>query len=143
MSPNNKHIRKAIMDRLEAATGWVVFDTAVPPDLVPQPEKYILVNGTVKTRFGDSKLGHEWLCSTQIHIVSIQEKGFVSSEVVDDTEVKVVTSMPGLEVSGYRTKFTRLLDSRPSTIQHPAQTIVRTVLVYEQWLGSAIPEPVT
>ena len=136
MNPN-KYIRLGIVTALETATGWPVFDKNVPPDIDPQPTEYILVNSTTKGRFGDSKCGHEWLCSTQLDIISIQEKGYVSSEVVDDTEEAVLDVMPALQIPGFRTKFTRLLDSRSMDVELPAQTNVRTVMVFEQWLGKS------
>lgn len=142
MNPN-KYIRKAIIDAVETATGWPAFDYSVPVDLDPQPKNYILVKGTTKNRFADSKSGHEWICATQVDIVSIQEKGYVSSEVVDDKEGEVQSVVPAIKVDGYITKFTRILDSRTNVLEYPAQTVVRTVLMYEQWLGQAELNPTT
>lgn len=138
MNPN-KHIRLAIINAVEAASGWPAFDESVPPDLAPQPMEYVIVNGTTKNRFADNKSGHEWLCSTQIEIVSIQEKGYASTAVVDDAEEKILKAMPKLQIPGFRVKFTRLLDSRPLNIEVPGQKTIRTVMVYEQWIGGETP----
>lgn len=142
MNPN-KYIRKTIVSLVEAATGWNAYERTVPPDINPQPSKFILVNGTVKNRFGDSKQGHEWSCSTQIDIISIQRKGYVGSAEVDDKEEAILTVMKNMALSGFKVKFTRLVDSRPQTIEMPSETQVRTTLIFEQWLGQGKQVPVT
>lgn len=133
----NKYIRAALVSALAAATGKPVFDEAVPPDVSPQPEEYVLVHCATKERFGVSKNHSEWACTSQIEVISIQEKGYFSSAAVDDIEEDILNRMNTVQVDGFTVKFTRLLDSRPQNVIGATETIVRRILIFEQWLGKS------
>lgn len=138
MKNPNKYIRASIVSALATATGLSVFDSGIPIDLQPLPEKYLIVNTQSKSRFAVTKGNHEWLCSVTLDLNAVQEKGFNSTVEVDNMEEQVLTAMPGIAVSGFRVNFTRLVDSVPLPIETATATINRTVLVYEQWLNKAI-----
>lgn len=133
----DKYIRDAYITALTSATGLPAYDSGVPIDVDPLPTKYFLVGSQTKNRFGVSKCGHEWMCSTQVQAISVNEKGFNSMAVVDDMVQGVINAAPTISVSGFTVKMTRFVDDPVSNIETQTNTINRKVVMHEHWLNNA------
>lgn len=138
MNPN-KYLRKAVIEAIATATGKPTYDTLVPVGEDPQPSEYILVNSVSKSKFADDKGKHDWACSVQIDIVSIQERGFAASSVVDDIEEDVIQVMDNITVAGLKIHYSKILDTRPMNMGLLTQEIIRTVILYDIWVSNTAP----
>lgn len=137
MKNPNKHIRKTYVDALASATSLPVYGNGIPKDKV-LPDKYILLTTQTKNPFARDKENFEWLCSINIELYSVNEKGYNSSLKVDDIEEIVLTTISnGITVSGFNTKFVRFVDSVSLPIETPTNTINRIIVIYEHWLNNA------
>lgn len=134
----NKYIRKAIIESLTTATGVQFYDTAIPIDVEPFPNAYGIVKSQSKNRFGVTKQWHEWSCSVTIDVYSVGALGFNSNVVVDDLEQSVITAMPNITVQGFDVKRVDFVDSVAMPTVTGANTVSRTVIVYELWLDNII-----
>lgn len=134
----DKYIREAYISALSSATGLTVFDTGIPINMEPLPKTYIILRNQSKNPFSRDKESWEWLCSLTIDIVDVNEKGYNSSVNVDDIEGQVITIIEaGITILGFKTKFTRYVDTVSLPVETPTQTIARKVVIYEHWLNRA------
>jgi len=134
----NKYIRKAIIESLTTATGVQFYDTAIPIDVEPLPNVYGIVKSQSKNRFGVTKQWHEWSCSVTIDLYSVEALGFNSNVIVDDLEQDVINTMAVLSVAGFDVKRVDFIDSVAMPTVTGANTVSRTVIVYEMWLDNVI-----
>src|SRR5690606_6356873 len=134
----NKYIRKAIIESLTTATGVQFYDTAIPIDVEPLPNAYGIVKSQSKNRFGVTKQWHEWSCSVTIDVYSVEALGFNSNVIVDDLEQGVINAMVGLSVAGFDVKRVDFIDSVARPTVTGANTVSRTVIVYEMWLDNVM-----
>ena len=132
----DKYIREAYITAITSVTGLPAYDSGIPIDVDPLPSKYFLVGSQTKNRFGISKCGHEWMCSTQVQAISVNEKGFNSMAAVDDMVQGVINAAPVIVVAGFDLKMTRFVDDPVSNIETLTNTINRKIVMHEHWLNN-------
>lgn len=139
MSVNpNKYVRKAIVDALRAATGLEVYEIALPKDLMPLPNNYIILHSQSKQPFARTKGHYEWVARIVIDVYSVNEKGFFKSALSDDIEEVVMNTMEALQVDGFTVNYTELTNSVQVPVNTPTHSINRQVMNIEQWLNRAL-----
>src|SRR5690606_3303537 len=111
---------------------------AIPIDVEPLPNVYGSVKSQSKNTFGVTKQWHEWSCSVTIDLYSVEALRFNSNVIVDDLEQDVISTIAVLRVAGFDVKRVDFIDSVAMPTVTGANTVSRTVIVYEMWLDNVI-----
>lgn len=144
----NKYVRQAYVDALSSIAGVPVYDTAVPADVKPIPTMYIIIHDFTKTVENSAKCMLGWDVSVLLDLISIQPSGFVTRELVDDLEEKVINVIllqNEFIVNGFNTFSSELSNSKPMDVIMPTsamtKNIIRTVLTYDHRLYESDYDP--
>lgn len=143
----NKYIRQAYIDALSLATGLDVWEDRVPKTINPVPKQYILLLNQTKNETANAKneseyyqlTYFEWLCTVDVQIFNINQKGYSRTEIVDDIEEKVMSIIRnGITIPNFSNKNTSILDSLDLPLETVTQSVDRRVIKFEQWLSRTI-----
>lgn len=138
----SKYIRLAYITALELATGVKVWHRMVPKNVVV-PASYIILDSQTKNETVNAKPSEggeggtyfEWLCTLDVNIYKINEKGYSSAAVVDDLEQIVINVIrTGVSIPNFRNKDTRILESIALDAETDTKSIDRRIVKFEHWL---------
>lgn len=137
----NKYIRKAYLDAL-VNVGFPIWDKRIPKDIDP-PARYGLLdsqtkNETVKAKSLTSLTYFEWLCTIDLNLYHVNDKGFTESSIVDDMEEAVINIIrPGISIPNFQNKNVDIINSIDLNTETTTESIDRRVLKLEHWLNRA------
>lgn len=132
----NKYIRKAYIDAIKAETGLNVWHKRIPKDVV-MPLRYILLDSQTKQETVKAKTDYyEWLCTLDVQIFNVNEKGYSNGAAVDDIEESIIEVIRGgVAVSNFYNKETQILESIDLDVETVDKSIDRRVIKFEHWLN--------
>lgn len=136
MTPD-KHIRGEVIRRLRTEANIFASEEVVPIS-VETPRMFATIGAQSRQRTAVSKNNYEWLSRINITLVRVNEKGYISSADLDDAEGEVIEIMDSLQVPGYVTNFSRMLDSVGDKIETPDSTLSRRTVMYEIWVNRKV-----
>lgn len=135
----DKHIRKAVSDKIKAAiVGIPVYDSRVPDGV--NTTKYIIMSTQTKTVDDQfNKCDDRWDCTILLDLVSrVVGTGNTASRVpVNDMEESVIASVRDLVMTGY--KVQRLVLESSDSLDNITDTenVFRQLVRYRLWLIEA------
>lgn len=136
MTPD-KHIRGEVIRRLRTEANIFASEEVVPIS-EETPRLFATIGAQSRRRTAVSKNNYEWLSRINITLVRVNEKGYISSADLDDAEGEVIAIMDSLQVPGYVTNFSRMLDSVGDKIETPDSTLSRRTVMYEIWVNRKV-----
>lgn len=136
MTPD-KHIRGEVIRRLRTEANIFASEEVVPIS-EETPRLFATIGAQSRRRTAVSKNNYEWLSRINITLVRVNEKGYISSADLDDAEGEVIEIMDSLQVPGYVTNFSRMMDSVGDKIETPDSTLSRRTVMYEIWVNRKV-----
>lgn len=136
MTPD-KHIRGEVIRRLRTEANIFASEEVVPIS-EETPRLFATIGAQSRQRTAVSKNNYEWLSRINITLVRVNEKGYISSADLDDAEGEVIEIMDSLQVPGYVTNFSRMVDSVGDKIETPDSTLSRRTVMYEIWVNRKV-----
>lgn len=131
----DKYLRAGYLAALQGQ-GLIAYNKDLPPSTDPIPGVYVLIESQSKTTTERSKTDFEWNSRVTLHIINVNERGYVTTTLVDDAEEKCINAVEnGIMVENFYLKSTYLIDSIPLDLTDKTTTIERKVLIYEHWLA--------
>ena len=133
----NKYIRKAYIEAIENQTALKVWHRKIPKTVNPIPTAYILLDSQTKNETAKAKTDYfEWLCTLDVHIFNVNDKGYSNQAFVDDIEgiVNRIIRVDGVVIENFVNKNTNILESMELPIETETKSIDRTVIKFEHWL---------
>lgn len=131
----NKYLRKGYLTAL-TDQGLTAYNKDIPVNTDPIPGVYVLIESQSKQTTERSKEDFEWNCKIILHIIKVNQRGYVTTTEVDDAEEKCINAVEnGILVDNFYLKSAYLIESMNLDMIDKTNTIERRVLIYEHWLS--------
>lgn len=133
-------IRSALITAFTGLLDIPAYDTAVPKDVEPLPNLYVIFGTQDNRQHSTNKCNHLWAHVCMLDIVSQQPQGYASKKIVEDilNQIQTVVDLPGtadLDIPGFSVYNTQVLSTTDMSLNTPTQTIVRKIVRYQWILG--------